>query len=820
MSECLDQFTSFCPGEGVRLTFLQDDGFRDSVYLGLFPSKKSLKMRTPSNSMSISRLLLIMASMFAAASLQARFVEHKERSLGPTGLHGVTSPTEIKVTKVLEGSPADGKIKVNDVIVEVGGMKFAKETRKQLAAAIDRAETKQGGGILTLTLKDGRKVDLQLDVLGSYSDTAPYDCPKTDAMITRAADYMVTSGEYGRDNLPIGLLGLLATGEQKYIDVVKKEIHAADWAKPDIELSLVGTSKAWSWGYTNLLLAEYYLLTGDKYVLPALEAYSVSIAKGRDAAGLWGHRMADPAINGGQLHGRLHGYAVMNQSSLPLFISLILADKAGIKHPEIAAGLEQTHGFYTEFIGEGTLPYGVHNPNAKSYNNNGMSGSAAVAFSLSGDKEGAKFFSRMSAAAHNTMETGHTGHYFNQLWTGLGANLAGPEVSAAFSRETRWLQTMNRTWDGGFTYDCSGYPNAIFSYRGLSDEGAYLLNLCLGRGKLYITGRDADPSLYLKGQAVEELIALPSMDYKNMSDEELLAMFGHPMPKVRVEAIWTLRPREHKLLEQIRKMVKEGSGLERESAIGYFGYGCPKEQVLPVKDDLVVIMRDAKESVETRAQVAGALCFLGEEAYSYYNDMLRILVEDKPLDPRGMVNKDLGKSMMMLCDDPYAAGLVTDKELFYAAARKLLDHRRADGRTVGAKMIANIPLEDFHEVADEVYHVMKDDDVTYHSYHNRGPKTGALSIFANLNIEGGIESAFEEFESKDGKFGFKVRMLMEVLPKYGASAKPFLPKLKEMKMSGRFEKPWNNMIASIENADGAAESISFEEAKAIGEDSE
>ena len=192
-------------------------------------------------------------------------------------------------------------------------------------------------------------------------------------------------------------------------------------------------------------------------MLPALKTYSVALAEGRDAAGLWGHRVANPATNRGQLHGRLPGYAVMNQSSLPCFVSLLLADKCGIKHPEVQAGIEQTHNFYADFIGKGTLPYGVHNPNAKSFNNNGMSGLAAVAFALRGNTRGAAFFSRMAAAATNTMETGHTGHYFNQLWTGLGADLAGPEISAAFFKETRWLHTLNRTWDGNFTYDgCEG----------------------------------------------------------------------------------------------------------------------------------------------------------------------------------------------------------------------------------------------------------------------------------------------------------------------------------------------------------------------------
>jgi hypothetical protein len=757
---------------------------------------------------------LLIAAALISNTAQARFIEHKEHHLGPAGLYGVTSPKDIKITKVVEGSPADGKIKAGDVIVQAGGTTFKDQTRKQLAEAIDRAESKQGRGVLTLALQDGRKVDLQLKVLGSYSATAPFDCPKTDAIITETSEYLVKTKKFGRGGFYIGLLGLLATGEQKYIDVVKQTIHQAEWASPKISLSLETYGRtAWNWGYTNILLCEYYLLTGDDYVLPAIKAYSVAIASGRDAAGLWGHGMATYDLNRGQPHGRLPGYAVMNQSSLPCFISLLLADKCGVKHPEIQAGILQTHGFYTDFIGRGTLPYGVHNPNAKSYNNNGMSGLAAVAFSLHGNKEGAAFFSQMSAAAHNIMETGHTGHYFNQLWTGLGANVAGPETTIAFFKETRWLHTLNRTWEGNFTYDGCGYPNGTFSYRGLSDAGSHLLNYCLARRKLYITGRNADRSLWLKGQEVADTVALATLDVKDKSDKELLTLFGHPMPKVRVEAIWTLRPREHKLTDAIHKMIREGTNLERESAIGYFGYGCPKEVALPVKEDLASILRDPDEDLELRAAAADALCWLGEDAYAYFEDMLKIIVINKPKDPRGRIDETVGRSLNVLCPNPYAAGLVKDKQLFYSAAHKLLNHRRASGRTTGAKLIANMPLDDFYRVAETVRHIIDDQDITYHSYHNLGPKTEAISILANLNIEGGIEAALETLEAKTGKFGFKIRMLMAVLPKYGANAKPVLPKLKAMNIQGRFEKPWNAMIQSIESAEGNPKMISFEDAK-------
>ena len=769
---------------------------------------------------TLHRILgLLIASVLSSGTVYAGRYEHKEHHLGPTGLFGVTSPTDIKITKVQKGSPADGKIRVGDVIVGAGGVSFKENTRQQLADAIDRAETEEAKGVLTLTLKGGKKVDLQLTVLGTYSDTAPYNCPKTDAIIAQTADYLARTKKFGRLN--IGLLGLLATGEQKYIDVVKEALRKADWAKPDIKLTLQGTSKAWYWGYTALLLCEYYLLTGDEYVLPAVNAYSVAIARGRDAAGLWGHRMADPGANRGQLHGRLHGYAVMNQSSLPLFICMLLGEKSGVKHPELQAGIQQTGAFYNSFVGRGTLPYGVHDPNAKSYNNNGMSGLAAVALSLHGNTRGASFFSRMSTAAHNTLETGHTGHFFNQMWTGLGANLAGPEASAAFFKKTRWLHTLNRTWDGSFTYDGCGYKNGTFSYRGCSDAGSHLLNYCLARRKLAITGRDADKAIWLKGKEVADTIALATLDVKSKSDAELLALFGHAMPKVRIEAVWTLRGREHTLTDAIRKMVRTGTREQKLSACGYFGYKCPPEVAAPSLADMATVLRDTGEDLEVRATAAGALCWGGEAAHKYFNDMLKVVVADEPGDTFGELDEKVGRALTVLCPDPYKARLISDKKLFYAAVLKLMAHKRAVARTWGTKLIASIPLEDFHYVADRTAYIIDDKDLTYHSYHNLGPQTGAMTVLANLNVAGGIKAIFKILNTETGKWGFKLRMLMNVLPKYGANAKPALAKLKADPRlkgieKGRFGGMWKAMAKAIESAPEAREMMSIEEARKAG----
>lgn len=756
---------------------------------------------------------ILLASLLLAGFAHA-LTEHKERMLGPTGMFGVTSPKDIKIVKVEPGSPADGKIKPGDVLTGVGGSPFKDKTRKQLATAIDKAEAT---GTLTFTHKDGSTVDLSLPVLGTYADTAPYDCPKTKLIVTRAADFIVESKKFGREGFPIAWLGLLATGEPKYIEFVKQQVRLAPWASPDTKLSIDTYARtAWNWAYTGIFLGEYYLLTKDEYVLPALEAYTVALAKGRDAGGLWGHGFASLDRNKGQPHGRLPGYAQMNQTSLACFLAILLAEKSGIKHPEILATIAQNNTYYSNFIGRGTLPYGVHNPNAKAFNNNGMSGLAAVVFSIHDNQPGAEFFSRMSAASHQTMEQGHTGHYFNILWTGPGASLCGPEVTSAFFRETKWLALINRTWKGDFTYSSSESDKPGYSYSGISDAGSYLIQHCIPRHALLITGRGARPTLQLKGQAARDAVALATLDVTKLSDDDLLKHFDHPMPKIRTEAVWTLRARSHAHEPAIRAMIFKGNDLQRQSAIGYYGYGCEKSIALAAKPDLLKLLREPAQPIELRAAAGSSLSHLGADAYEIFPDLLQLVLTDKPGDPLGRTNETLGDALTTLAPDPYAAKLVTDKDLFFRSVDRLLHHPRASGRSSGMQLIANLPARDFHHVGKEVAAVLADQNLSYHSYHNLGPREGALAIYARLGIQGGIESAFDILKEENGKAGFKIRMLMEVLPKYGAAAKEHMPKIREIN-AGKFAKQWEAMIRKIESTPAAeTRTITFEEAMKAG----
>lgn len=788
------------------------------------PHKKQISSsKTPSAFIG----LIALATIIFSPELLAK--GPSEYQLGPTGLVGTFSKNRIKVTQVAVGSPAEGKIKKGAEIIGIGSDQFKGDIRRALATAIDEAETKKAGGKLTLTLKGDQKVNLQLGVLGSYSDTAPYNCPKSELIIQQVADYLVAKikdsqdpknkrsrGKFNSGVTHTALLGLMATGEQKYIDIAAKVIQGSDVLKPDVEtfeaqlrgdipMSYVG----WYWGYHCIMLGEYHLLTGDKSVLPALKVYAVSLAKGQDPGGLWGHRMA--------VGGRHPGYAQMNQSSLSCFMGMLYAQKCGIDDPDLKKGIAKTYAYYSTHIGEGGFNYGVHGPNKKEFSNNGMSGSGALCMALAENKEGVKFFSRLSAAAHRNPEQGHASHFFNPLWTPLGAGLAGPEVTQQFFDELQWFYTISRLWNGSFAHGLNE------GGRVGSQAGVALLTYCLPRKALFMTGKGADSSLWLAGKEATEVVKMSEIDFASKSVDELLALFKNPFPQVRIPAVWRLRSRDGAFLPKVSAMLEGGSLYQKLGALEYFGYKCLPEQAHPQIEKAGAILRDKNEDLKLRVAAASMLSCQGEAAYGYYNDMLQLIADEETGDYFGDVDQSVGSSLNRLCSTPYASGLVKDKDLFYSVADKLIDHKRQQARAEGIKMIQEIPLSDLSRMADKIMYIIKDEDRTYHSYHKWQSTIGpAIEILARLNIKEGLPYAAGVLNRKGGKWGFKLRMVCASLPKYGANAKEALAEIKTDKRLDGIEKSrfggiWNNMVKTIEEDPAPKKLITLEEALKMGE---
>lgn len=742
--------------------------------------------------------------------------------IGPTGILGdfqpkwPKTPTEIVVTDIEKSSPADGSgLKVGDKIVGFGTQKFSRHPLWHIAEAVEISEGADGK--LPLLLDSGKQVEIKLSAIGAYSPTAPYKCPKTDKIITQAADALVKDGLQGGAT-HTGILGLMATGEKKYLDVVSRAIHDGDLLDIDpkeVDAYLNGTtnslgSSGWTWGYNVIALGEYYLLTRDEAVLPAIRTYSVGLARGQDGLGLWGHRMAR-----GPKH-RAPGYGVMNQPSLSNLIGMILAQKCGIKDPVLDKAVARTYSWYADLVGKGGLSYGSGGSYPDYFNNNGTSGSAAIIMSLKDNQKGAAYFSQIAATSYDSLTSGHASSFFNPLWTPLGASLSGPEVTQQFFKKSLWYFTCERDWQGRFrNVDGAG-----------SVAGQALLMYCLPRKALLITGREADKSIYVTGSDVSEVILRSKINYEKKKTEELLELLHDSFIQVRRQAQKELAKRAGNgktadvVTPAVLAVMKDGSEQKKLNALSYLE-ACHPDIQKPYAEWLGNVVRDGGEPLSVRvaaSTILGGKAF-GKSALPLYNDILKLVFEERnEPDPFRQVENDLSKALDGISKNagakPLDQEVTVDKTLLYKVANRFMDHPRQNVRQTGCDMIIGIPVEDFPIVAERLVYVLNNNSPDYHSY-SQAINAPGITILADFNIKEGLDILLDAIYNGDGKWAFKYRALMETLPKYGGNAEPYIEKFEDHgninRPGDRFTPQWQKVVKQIREDKNPPKLMTLEE---------
>ena len=632
-------------------------------------------------------------------------------NLGPTGLRGwiytkpanyldsvqgrtTTASRQILVTHVGAKSPADGVIKVNDIILGVDGKLFADDARKSIAMAITEAEKMKNYGILRLKIwRDGKEqdVEMKLKVMGTYSKTAPYNCRKSRRIFAAACKHL--EKEPLQDNLwgAINGLALLSTGKAEYLPRIRE--FARKIGPKTLKLELKKGMVVWQWSYKNLFLCEYYLRTGDKEVLHAINQYTVCLAKGQSMYGTFGHGLSDLTPDG-KLHGSIPPYGPVNQCGLTGNLAIAMGKKCGADDPEIDAAIERASKFFGYFVDKGSIPYGEHAP-WPYHGSNGKTAQAAMLFAVQEDRiEETRFFAKMTTASYNNREYGHTGQGFSYLWTALGANTGGPAATAAFFKEALWHLDLVRRCDGSFTYDGGEQygPGKTdddtyygkSSYNGLSPNATYVLTYSLPLKNLYITGRDAKYANQLSSKDISEAIASGrfDLDRKNMDAKELVAAFGDWSPVVRGWAAEELarRPEARSMVPELIKMASGDDLHVAQGACETLGNISAAEAV-PV---MVKLLRHDDRWLRYKA--AEALSKLRDKARPALDDMLRTVIDTaEPIEPIAW-DDPIQLSHGQLANALFG-GLLrnsiegVDKETLYAAIRAIAQN--PDGRARG-----------------------------------------------------------------------------------------------------------------------------------------
>jgi len=734
-------------------------------------------------------------------------------NLGPTGLRGwiythpasymdsvqgriTTESRQILITDVAKDTPADGVLQVGDVILGVGGIKFTGDARKNFGRAITEAEREANGGILELIrFRAGKtdNVELKLNVMGTYSDTAPYDCPKSKRILNAACKALAREPLEADWSGAINALALMASGEPDYLPRVREFAHKLGPAT--LKLRLKDGMVVWDWGYRNVFLCEYCLLTGDQDVLPAIKEYTISLAKGQSLYGTFGHGISVPSADG-RLHGSIPPYGPVNAAGLIGNLAIVMGKKCGVSDTEIDPAIDRADKFFGYFVDKGAIPYGEHAP-WPYHENNGKNSMTALLFGLQGNQNAAAlFFAKMATAGYANREYGHTGQGFSYLWSTLGVNVGGPDAVAAFFKEVTWHLDLERRCDGSFTYDGGeqygpgekneaenkyyGGPN----YSGLSPNATYVLTYSLPLKKLFVTGKGGDKANWLSQREVSQAIAAGrfDLDRKRMTVAELVSAFGDWSPVVRGWAAEELaqRPESKAMVLELNTMAEGSDAHLRQAACEALGF-IQDPRSLPV----LVRLLDHQDRW-LRVKAAEALKKYGDGARPVLPGMLEAVIQTAepphPVawnDPIQIAQGQLAAALFGGILKHSIAGV--DKKLLYPAIQAIAKNPDGMARMHLKETFQNqLTMEDVITLAPDILEAVRTRCPADTMFGNE-IRMGAFKALTKYHFKEGLEAGVI-FAKTQGGHGSENRTgeIMSELVAYGAAARAVVPELKEL----------------------------------------
>ena len=704
-------------------------------------------------------------------------------TLGATGMRGwmfsdkleTSDARQIAVTKVEKGSPADGVLETGDVLLGVAGKPFSHDPRTELGKALSAAEAESGNLVLTRwRAGKSEEVTVKLVVLGAYSATAPYDCAKSKRILEQGCEVLakrIADPSYRQNPIPRSLnaLALLASGNPKYLPLIRKE---AQWAA-DFKADAFQT---WYYGYAMTLLAEYVMATGDDSVLPGLRRLALEAARGQSIVGSWGHRFAGP-------DGRLIGYGMMNSPGIPLTIALVLARAAGVDDPEVALATERSARLLRFYIGKGAIPYGDHSPWIEGHEDNGKCGMAAVLFNLLDEPAGAEYFSRMSAASHGSeRDCGHTGNFFNLLWAMPGVAQSGPQAAGAWMHEFgAWYFDLARRWDGTFIHQGPpGMKND--SYGGWDSTGAFLLAYAMPLKKIYLTGKRPGKVPQLTAAEARALIhegrgwsnKNRNGGYDQLGGDMLFESLGSWSPVVRERAAMALGRRGNVPVDALVRML-EAPRIEARygacQALAHLG-----KAAAPAVPALRKCLRDA--DLWLRIEAAEALGQIGEVGMVAVPELLTMLAKGpSPDDPRAMEQRYLSFVVFGTMLKRSIKGV--DQDLLRKAVAAGLQNQ--DGRARGAVggIYQVLTYEEIEPLLPAVYEAIVTPAPSGIMFAS-GVRLAGIEVLAKHRIREGMPLCIEVMDIDKWGKGARIPRCLKTLGKYGAAAKPMIPRLRQL----------------------------------------
>lgn len=292
-------------------------------------------------------------------------------NLGPTGIRArinEETPKQFNVMFVFQDdkSPAKGLINIGDVIIGANGKVFEaahgfhRTTDNgrgwvgppfELAQAIEDSQGTDGK-LKLIVLKGGNSnvqetVTIQLKVVGRFTETYPWFCPRTEQLREDLSNFIIDNGIKGREHFQIQqLLALWASKNPRATALIEDMAQKLISQRADPTTSGMVT---WGWGYKGIFLGEYYNMTNDNAVLPAIESIVNAYEIGMDyRSGGFSHRPF-PFLMQRVADGGSAGYGSMAASGGLSMLAQSMFKELGLPYSEKA--YQRTHLGYLQSAG-------------------------------------------------------------------------------------------------------------------------------------------------------------------------------------------------------------------------------------------------------------------------------------------------------------------------------------------------------------------------------------------------------------------------------------------------------------------------------------
>ncbi|MBT8038211.1 MAG: InlB B-repeat-containing protein, partial [Verrucomicrobiae bacterium] len=757
--------------------------------------------------------------------------DDKTWNLGPTGMSGwlyrpdwthkydgwnTEFSRQIEVMVVDTGSPADGVLQVGDVILGADGtgadpVAFTSNAQKAFADGIAEAEANSPATLKLLVWRAGNTstMSITLETLGAYSATAPYNCPKSAAVLEKGLDAVMASG--AKDNWNFSLLALLAGNDPANPDNAarmvraQQEAHALILPPEEIArftsgISLPDSKIAWNLGFQLIAIAEYYLQTGDSAVYDSMEAYAIAYANGQSMFGTGGHQFSQMGADGSVNGPYGVGYGVVNSANMQCFLGLTLAKEAGVTDQKVLDAIERAATFYGGYVDLGTIPYGEHTPGT-THGDNGKSGIAALCFKMVGTRNyDANYYAKLAGSSAYNLDAGHQGPYLNYLWTPLGANAGGEESMAAFFVEQRWRFDLARNWDGTFTYNTysnggqGGNGGDQWSSVGFRMYQTMLLPYATPLRQTYTTGKGFNSSDDLTSAEVDEVTFAVDYDPTTRSTSELMADLGLWSPVIRkvvAEEIGT-RTADHASLLPTLHATAVDTNASISARIGAcFALGeIADDTSVPV---LVSLLTDAEHTVRWAA-ASNFQDFSDAAKLAEVNAMLTAVASASkpllPLDAEDPLHLAQGQLVYTLF---YSGGVLNgpeidaiDRNLLLPAIQAAAEHPQGHTRGALNGIYPRLSREDIEGIAQAVVSATIDEAPADRMFSGAVREAG-LNVLYSHNFAEGVPLA---------KLLTPEHTALDILQNYAASSLSVMP-------DPKIEEFCEILIASNNNPEAA-----------------